>query len=112
MARVVFVQYSSIDNPSSVPANEATIGEAALVGRDDPIARGERAAALLGVPQPVGFHVARRQLRLVLHELRDRIPDAAGVRSAEPLDDFLHLPPRDPEGDLVGADGGNRRGAT
>ncbi len=77
------------------------VGEGALVGRHHAISVGERPLALLGVPQPIHFHVARGQLGLVLHELGDRVADAAIVRAAEPFDDLLHPAPRDGEGHFV-----------
>src|SRR5437667_19006 len=57
--------------------------------------------ALLHVPELVHLHVPRWHLRLVLHELGDGIPDAAGVGAAETLDDLLHVAPRDGERHFV-----------
>jgi hypothetical protein len=77
------------------------VGERALVGGDHPVAVGQRGLALLRVPELVDLHVARRQLGLVLHELGDRVADAAVVGAAQALEDLLHAGPRDRERHLV-----------
>ena len=77
------------------------IGERAAVCGDDAVAIRELRAAALDVPDAVGLHVFRRQLGLVLHELGDRVADAAVVGALEPLDDLLHLIPGNREGHLV-----------
>ena len=77
------------------------VGERALVGRHHTIAIGVCGRAFFRLPHAVGLHVPWRQLRLVLHELRDRIADAAGVRAAQAVEDLLHLRPRYRERHLV-----------
>ena len=77
------------------------IGEGPAIGGDHPIAVRELRATVLDLPDPAGLHVLRRQLGLVLHELRDRVADPAIVGSPEALDDLFHLIPGDREGHLV-----------
>ena len=105
--RCGLVQYSSIE-----PVERAgerghdrvdghPVGERALVGGDDVVAVGVGGLALLHVPHPVGLHVLRGHLGLVLHELRDGIANAAVVGATQALDDLVHLAPRDGERHLV-----------
>ncbi len=77
------------------------VGEGALVGGDHAVPVGQRGLALLRVPEAIDLHVARRQLRLVLHELGDRVADAARVRAPQAFDDLLHPRPRNCERHLV-----------
>src|SRR5262249_53255749 len=73
----------------------------AAVRGDDALAIRELGPAALDVPDAGGLPVLWRQLRLVLHELGDRIADAAVVGALWPLHGVPHLIPGNPEGHLV-----------